>query len=113
MRSSIEEAIPILNKWWSESADIHVDAGDELRWALRLRGKVSNVTFDHEKLSGDVLVKGPLAELSICLTDALFEYAEPREAAPLLRERMESTLVSTLSVRIPGGEFFVLCEMRT
>jgi len=112
MRSSLEDAIPILNKWKADSSEIAV-AAEDLRWHLRLRGRVSKISFSPKKRTGVILLKGESGALRLTLTDALFKYQEPREAPLSIREEAEAEVVCSLSIRLPGGgPFFVLYELR-
>ena len=124
---SLAEAVAILNKWKDESADILVAAespfrqtlrgidGQGIRWAMRQRVKVSQVSFSaesHPIRRAIIDFEGPAGNLCILLTDCFIIYGDPREAAPQDREEAEATTVSALCIFIPEEEGFHFYELR-
>ena len=124
---SLEEAVAILNKWKDESADILVAAespfrqtlrgidGQGVRWAMRQRVKVSQVSFSEESRPiGRAIIdfEGPAGNLSVLLTECLIIYGDPREAAREDREEAEATTVSALCIFLPEEEGFHFYELR-
>ena len=124
---SLDEAVAILNKWKDESADILVAAespfrqtlrgidGQGVRWAMRQRVKVSQVSFSEESRPirrAIIDFEGPAGNLSMLLTECIIIYGDPREAAPGAREEAEATTVSALCIYLPGEEGFHFYELR-
>jgi len=124
---SLEEAVAILNKWKDESADILVAAespfrqtlrgidGQGVRWAMRQRVKVSQVSFSEESrpiLRAIIDFEGPAGNLCMLLTECLIIYGDPREAGREDREEAEATTVSALCIFLPEEEGFHFYELR-
>ena len=124
---SLDEAVAILSKWKDESADILVAAespfrqtlrgidGQGVRWAMRQRVKVSQVSFSEESRPirrAIIDFEGPAGNLSMLLTECLITYGDPREAAPEDREEAEATTVSALCIFLPEEEGFHFYELR-
>ena len=124
---SLEDAVAILNKWKDESADILVAAespfrqtlrgidGQVVRWAMRQRVKVSQVSFSGESGSAKRAIvdfEGPAGNLCLLLYDCFIIYGDPREAAPEAREEAEATTVSALCIFLPDEEGFYFYELR-
>ena len=124
---SLEEAVGILNKWKDESADILVVAespfrqtlrgidGQGVRWAMRQRVKVSQVSFSTESRPirrAVIDFEGPAGNLCMLLTECFIVYGDPREAAPQDREEAEATTVSALCIFLPEEEGFHFYELR-
>ena len=124
---SLEEAVGILNKWKDESADILVVAespfrqtlrgidGQGVRWAMRQRVKVSQVSFSTESRPirrAVIDFEGPAGSLCMLLTECFIIYGDPREAAPQDREEAEATTVSALCIFLPEEEGFHFYELR-
>ena len=124
---SLDEAVAILSKWKDESADILVAAespfrqtlrgieGQGVRWAMRQRVKVSQVSFSadsHPIRRAIIDFEGPAGNLSMLLTDCLIIYGDPRDAAPEDREEAETTTVSALCIFLPEEEGFHFYELR-
>ena len=124
---SLDEAVAILSKWKDESADILVAAespfrqtlrgidGQGVRWAVRQRVKVSQVSFSEESRPirrAIIDFEGPAGNLSVLLTECLIIYEDPREAGPEDREEAEATTVSALCIFLPEEEGFHFYELR-
>jgi hypothetical protein len=124
---SLEEAVAMFNKWKDESADILVAAespfrqtlrgidGQGIRWAMRQRVKVSQVSFPAENRPirrAIIDFEGPAGNLCILLTECFIIYGDPREAAPEDREEAEATSVSALCIFLPEEEGFHFYELR-
>jgi len=124
---SLDEAVAILSKRKDESADILVAAespfrqtlrgieGQGVRWAMRQRVKVSQVSFstDSRPIRRAIIdFEGPAGNLSMLLADCLTIYGDPREAAPEDREGAEATTVSALCIFLPEEEGFHFYELR-
>ena len=124
---SVEEAVAVLNKWKDGSAEILVAAespfrqtlrgidGQGVRWAVRQRVKVSQVSFSEESRPirrAIIDFEGPAGNLSVLLTECLIIYGDPREAGPEDREEAEATTVSALCIFLPEEEGFHFYELR-
>ena len=124
---SLEEAVGILNKWKDESADILVVAespfrqtlrgidGQGVRWAMRQRVKVSQVSFSTESRPirrAVIDFEGPAGSLCMLLTECFIIYGDPREAVPQDREEAEATTVSALCIFLREEEGFHFYELR-
>src|SRR5215472_13211816 len=124
---SLDEAVAILNKWKDESADILVAAespfrqtlrgieGQGVRWAMRQRVKVSQVSFSAEirPIRRAIIdFEGPAGSLSMLLTECFIIYGDPREAPSEERAEAEATTVSALCIFLPEEEGFHFYELR-
>lgn len=107
MRSSEEDAIRLLNKWKSELASLRVFFTAE-GCELKFEGRIIAVQ------DGLLLIEGPRpCQLWLSISDALFEYSEPREARPgKVRISAELIFVCTLSIRHQGGSLCLVNELR-
>ena len=127
MLISLEDAVAILNKWKDESASIVVASespfrqalrgidGLGVRWAMRQRVKVSQISFSGEtQRSKRAIVdfNGPGGNLSLFLGDCHIIYGDPREATQENREEAEAKTVSALCIFFPGEEGFHFYELR-
>src|SRR5436190_13395370 len=110
MRSSLDEAMALLKKWKSEGSRVAVlfDGRDV---HSSLVGSVLSVSEEEVCILSSV-GGPPSTKIRFRLTAAaLFEYAEPQEAAEVDRERLGSELVCSLKISFESGERCFLHEL--
>jgi hypothetical protein len=124
---SLEDAIAIFKKWEDDSAHILVFAespfrhalreieGKDLTWEMSQHVKVSRVTTSlggRGSKKAIVEFEGRTGNLSVSIGRCHFEYQDPREAEPDIREEAKDITVSGLFVFFPYKESFHFYELR-
>ena len=103
---STAEAQLLISKWLAESALLKIMFGCK-EFGTDLFGHIESVSPEEVHF---ILSTG---SLRLKLTDAQFAYAEPREAAPTIREAEEQRSICQLKLWWPSGSVCFLFEQRT
>jgi hypothetical protein len=106
MISSTEDSFALLRKWNSEKAPMHFVFA--FPWGGgSFAGTVSGVTRETARLAGS----DSHSEFVIALSDARFEYDDPREAPEALRDKTD-LCVGRLTAELSNGDKIAFFELR-
>jgi hypothetical protein len=103
---SSEEGFLLLKKWKTERCS--------LRLLLTLGfggGYFSCKVADVEDFSVHLVGSDSCCEFLLSLTEASFEYGDPSEAPPPIRDSSQSKYLSCLSVFFPSGDHVAFFEL--
>jgi hypothetical protein len=113
MQCPPDMAATFLRKWRDESTLLLVSLRDDVRFSI----STSGIVLDFDMAAGLVVslvtlrpasdrgveVSSGTGEIVAVLNDASFEYVDPREASPGVREASESITVCLLTIKMPNA----------